>query len=443
MLSTKDNLDLSRIGPGTVMGNFMRQFWLPACAGRELEIDAAPMRLMLMGEKLIAFRDSQGRVGVLDHRCPHRCASLFFGRNEESGIRCAYHGWKFDVEGNCLEMPNVPDKFDFSPRVKAKAYSVRERNGLIYVYMGDYAGDPANLPPLPEIDALMLPEDEVDIFLMQRECNWLQSAEGDIDTSHFGFLHLGLVGDDDVDHDNIHAASVLDRAPEYFCKDAQWGTLYCAFRPAPQPGMTHYRFSHFQYPFFTLFPDGTFEDNMVVTANVPMDDEHTMVVVVTWKKRSEALRRRKDGSPIPGLEIDAAGTGVPMLPNTADWFGRFRGERSASNDFLIDRVAQKHDNWSGIETVVGQDQAMVESMGPIVERELEHLAPSDMMVARTRRALLKSARIFAESGSLPAVRDDAALSRNVRSGTFLAPKNLDWVAAYKDRMAAMTTVEQV
>ncbi|PTQ75293.1 Rieske 2Fe-2S domain-containing protein [Celeribacter persicus] len=436
MLSTKDNQDLSLIGPGTLMGNFMRQFWIPACASRELEPDAAPMRLMLMGEKLVAFRDSEGRVGVLDHLCPHRCASLFFGRNEKSGLRCAYHGWKFDVEGNCLEMPNVPDKFDFSPKVKAKAYPVRERNGLVYVFMGD----PASIPPLPEIDALMLPENEVDIFLMQRECNWLQSAEGDIDTSHFGFLHLGLVDDEDVDHDNIHAASVLDRAPEYFCKDAQWGTTYCAFRPAPQDDMTHYRFSHFQFPFFTLFPDGTFEDNMVVTCNVPMDDTHTMVVVVTYKKREEALRTRKDGSAIPGLEIDAAGTGVPMIPNDAGWFGRFRGERRASNDYLIDRAAQKSDNWSGIETVVGQDQAMVESMGALVPREFEHMAPSDIMVARTRRRLLKAARAYAEKGVLPEVQTDVALSHNLRSGTFLAPKNLDWVAAYKEKVAEMQKV---
>lgn len=436
MLSTKDNQELSLIGPGTLMGNFMRQFWLPACASRELERDGAPLRLMLMGEKLIAFRDSEGRVGILDHRCPHRCASLFFGRNEEGGIRCAYHGWKFDVDGNCLEMPNIPDKFDFSPRVKAVSYPTRERNGLVYVYMGDIQ----DLPPLPEIDVLMLPEDEVDIFFMQRECNWLQSAEGDIDTSHFGFLHLGLVGDDDIDHQNIHAASVLNRAPEYFCKDTEWGTAYCAFRPAPQADMTHYRFSHFQYPFYTLFPDGSFEDNMVVTVSIPMDDFHTMNLTVTYRGRAAGLRVRKDGTPIPGLEIDAAGDGVPMRPNGPGWFDRFRAVRSASNDYLIDRTAQKHDNWTGIETVVGQDQAMVESMGGLVEREREHLAPSDIMVARTRRCLLKAARRFAETGILPPLRDNPALGRNVRSGTFLATRNLDWIAAYKEKLAMTRTV---
>ena len=195
----KDSEDLVRVGPGTAMGELMRHYWLPAAMSSELERDGAPMRLMLLGEKLIAFRDSAGRVGVMDHRCPHRCASLFLGRNEEGGIRCVYHGWKFDVDGNCLDMPNVPPHQDFKDKVKAKAYKAAERNGLVWVYMGERA----EAPPLPEIEATLLPESEVQITFVQRECNWLQALEGDIDTSHFGFLHVGSVEPSDVSRRTI------------------------------------------------------------------------------------------------------------------------------------------------------------------------------------------------------------------------------------------------
>src|SRR3954469_11152070 len=149
-----DGVDLTRVGPGTVMGEMMRQYWIPAAASSELTPDCDPMRLMLLGEQLIAFRDSSGRVGVLDHQCPHRCASLFLGRNEENGIRCVYHGWKFDAEGNCVDMPSVPPERDFKHLVKAKAYKAVERNGLIWVYMGERKA----APPLPQIEATLLPE---------------------------------------------------------------------------------------------------------------------------------------------------------------------------------------------------------------------------------------------------------------------------------------------
>ena len=187
MSKATDGHDLTRVGPGTVMGEMMRQYWIPAALSSELKPDGDPMRLMLLGEPLIAFRDSSGRVGVLDHQCPHRCASLFLGRNEENGIRCVYHGWKFDVEGRCLEMPNVPPPQDFKEKVRAKSYKVQERAGLIWVYMGARA----EAPPMPMLEALFVPEQDLNVSMLQRESNWLQGLEGDIDTSHFGFLHAG------------------------------------------------------------------------------------------------------------------------------------------------------------------------------------------------------------------------------------------------------------
>jgi len=175
MTTKVEGAELTRTGPGTAMGDLMRQYWIPAAASTELVCGAAPIRLVLLGEKLIAFRDSAGRVGVMDHRCPHRGASLFLGRNEEEGIRCIYHGWKYDVAGNCLEMPNLPHHQDFSRKVRAKAYRTVERAGLVWVYMGARAEAPA----LPAIEALDVPEDELGINLIQRDCNYLQALEGD------------------------------------------------------------------------------------------------------------------------------------------------------------------------------------------------------------------------------------------------------------------------
>ena len=187
MLSVEESTLLTRVGPGSTMGDFMRQYWIPAAKSSELVADGAPVRLMLLGEQLIAFRDSAGRVGVMDHRCPHRCASLFFGRNEEDGLRCVYHGWKYDVDGICLDMANVPPHQDFKDKVRAKAYPACERNGVVWTYMGPRK-EP---PPLPAIEAALMPVGKTAITFVQRECNWLQAIEGDIDTSHFGFLHAG------------------------------------------------------------------------------------------------------------------------------------------------------------------------------------------------------------------------------------------------------------
>src|SRR6202050_647154 len=153
MTTPSENEFLTRVGPGTPMGALLRQYWTPACLSSELVADGDPLRLALLGEKLIAFRDSAGRIGIFDHRCPHRCASLFFGRNEEGGLRCAYHGWKFDTAGNCLDMPNLPDGDEHRHKVTARVYKAAERNGLFYVYMGERA----EAPPLPEMEALVAP----------------------------------------------------------------------------------------------------------------------------------------------------------------------------------------------------------------------------------------------------------------------------------------------
>src|SRR4051812_48343048 len=180
MLSKEENELVCRVGPGTPMGNLMREYWLPAMLSSELpNPDSDPVRVMLLGERLIAFRDSDGKVGLLGDHCPHRGASLFFGRNEECGLRCVYHGWKFDVSGNCVDMPNEPPESNFKHKIQHTAYPCQDRGGIVWAYMGPRSTP----PPLPELEPNMLEPERIVVQAIQRECNWLQGLEGEIDTS--------------------------------------------------------------------------------------------------------------------------------------------------------------------------------------------------------------------------------------------------------------------
>jgi phthalate 4,5-dioxygenase len=414
---------LTRVGPGTPMGALMREYWIPAARSSEVVADGDPLRLMLLGEKLIAFRDTNGKVAVMDHRCPHRCASLFFGRNEEGGIRSVYHGWKFDTDGNCTDMANIPPHQDFKTKVKAKTYKVTERAGLIWVYMG--AREQA--PPFPMMEATLLPESEISILFVQRECNWLQALEGDIDTSHFSWLHVGSVKPEDVHHDSWMRFQVENRAPEFQVADTDWGTMYCAHRATGQ-GDTYWRFAHFGLPFWTWIPQGAFNDRVMARAWVPMDDTHTMFVSLNWTKASRSMALAS-GGPIPGA--------TPVLefqPPSTDWYGRYRPVQRAENDYLIDRDAQRNNIvYTGIDYIHMQDQAITESMGDIVDHGFEHLAPSDQMITRTRRRLLLAARALRDRGEVPPNVDDATMYQRIRSGERVSPLT-DWKAAYAEGM---------
>ena len=419
-MNKRDSEALTRVGPGTPMGELFRQYWLPAAMSSEIVADGPPVRLALLGERLILFRDSAGRVGVFDHRCPHRGASLFLGRNEEGGLRCVYHGWKFDVAGSCLDMPSVPAHQDFRGKVRAKAYSARERNGLVWVYMGARA-EP---PPLPAIEATLLPESDVQIFFAQRECNWLQALEGDIDTSHFGFLHAGGVDPATLPADNLVRYTITNRAPEYHVADTPWGTLYGAYRPA-DARQTYWRFASFLFPFWTLIPQGPFE-RVHARGWVPLDDTHTMFVSIAWKHLAQPLAARGNSRVIPG-----SAAVLQYLPNGTGWFDRWRLAGNAGNNWLIDREAQKSGGvFTGIAGIYAQDQAVTESMGGIVDHAFEHLGPGDRMITRTRRRLLAAVRAFAKDSTLPPGVDDPEICAAVRSGDFLAEAGIPWREAY-------------
>jgi phenylpropionate dioxygenase-like ring-hydroxylating dioxygenase large terminal subunit len=366
----------------------------------------------------------------MDHRCPHRCASLFLGRNEEEGIRCIYHGWKFDVAGNCVDMPSLPPP-GFKEKVKAKAYKVVERAGVVWVYMGTRA----EAPPLPAFEILDIPEDEVRVSFIQRDCNYLQALEGEIDTSHFGFLHAGHVDVDDLSEDEPVRNTVINRAPEYHLADTEWGTQYAGYRDVGA-GQTYWRFGNFLFPFWTQAPNGEFGTHMHARGWVPLDDEHTMFVFLWWKKAVHAgslpQPAFKDGRPIGGT-----GRGNKMLPNTTDWLGRWRMAANASNDWGIDRDAQQTNRiYSGIDGIHLQDQAITESMGPIADHAFEHLAPSDQMITRTRRRLLMAARALREKSTVPPGVDNPEVYRGARSGYLVSPDSSPWREFYAKQFAA-------
>jgi phthalate 4,5-dioxygenase len=425
-MRSRDSEDLTRVGPGTVMGGLIREYWLPAAMSSEIVADGAPVRLMLLGEQLIAFRDTSGRVGVMDHRCPHRCASLFLGRNEENGIRCVYHGWKYDVAGNCVDTPNLADP-DFKNRIKAKAYQTVERNGLVWVYMGERE----QAPPLPQIEATLLPESEVTISFVQRECNWLQALEGDIDTSHFGFLHAGGIDPADVPEDSLFRFTVTNRAPDYHVADTPAGTMYAAYRAAA-PDKTYWRFANFMMPFWTQTPQGKFAAHLHNRAWVPMDDHHTMFISLMWRQHPPSVGANRRGEMMPGFARR-----FDYLPNETGWYGRWRIRGREQNDWLVDREAQKTGgSYTGIDGIHAQDQAVTESMGPITDHLFETLSPSDRMIMATRRRLLRAARALAKDGTTPPGVDDPDIMYPVRSGDFVTEARLGWREAYDREMRA-------
>jgi phthalate 4,5-dioxygenase len=415
MLTREENDALCRVGPGTLMGNLMREYWVPALLSSEVPApDSDPLRVLILGEQLIAFRDSSGQVGLIQNNCPHRGASLFFSRNEESGLRCVYHGWKFGVDGTCVDMPNEPAESDFRTKVRATAYPCRERGGIVWAYLGSRSTP----PPLPSFEGNMLPDGEWQVTAIQRECNWFQGLEGDIDTSHFSFLHAGSMDVTTQQPGTFSYYMLADRAPRYSVVDTDFGTMYGAYRDTDD-GRRYWRVANFLFPFWTMPPQGVLGHKITARGWVPMDDTHTMFYMA-----GPTIRRSGGGGPMNRLQ-----------PNTTDWLGRFRMTANSRNDYLIDREKQRHnagmDDFTGIQGIHLQDQAITESEGPIYDRSGEHLASSDMMIIRVRRRLLMAAHALVEQGLTPPGVDDPDVFAARAGGVFL-PADAEWLEATED-----------
>jgi nitrite reductase/ring-hydroxylating ferredoxin subunit len=440
MLSPDDNDVLTQVGPGTPMGNLMRQYWLPALISSELPSpDCPPIRLRLLGENLIAFRVTSGAVGLIANSCPHRGASLFFGRNEEEGLRCVYHGWKFDVDGNCVDMPSEPAESNFKSKVKATTYVAKERHGVIWAYLGPRETP----PPLPDIESNMVEGSRASKTM--RDCNYMQALEGDIDTVHAAFLHRGASKPEDAGEGSLQYYELKTREPKFSVLDTDYGTAYGAYRPATDD--TYYwRLAYFLFPFYTMIPTGVLGEEVRIRPWVPIDDGHTMVWSIGsprvpsateagfYGKAYQRATARDTGGTRRGAGAGGAG-GNEYLPDTSDWMGKFRLVGRRENDYLIDREAQASMvSFTGINGGVNgvflEDQAVTESMGQIYVRHQEHLGTSDSMIIRTRRRLINAARAFAE-GVVPPGVDNPEVYRQ-RSGGVLLPRGVDWWEGTKD-----------
>jgi phthalate 4,5-dioxygenase oxygenase subunit len=357
MLSTADNLLLTSTGPGTPMGELFRRFWLPALQVSELpEPDCPPIRFRILGEDLVAFRDSAGKVAFFDQACPHRGASLFFGRNEEEGLRCVYHGWKFDVTGACVDMPSEPAESNFKSKVRVHAYPGAEHGGLIWIYMG-----PAEKqPPLPRYHFTRFPSETRRYYKWMQESNWVQGLEGNIDTAHIGFLHRTL--------DTMGAQRIAGNfaAPRLQLFETEFGFVYGG-RREQEDGQYYWRVTPFVLPTFTSIPNPVWGGGGLFV--IPRDD-----VTSWWITVSE---------PVPAY---ATVPYVELIPGT------WRQTRNKDNDYGIDREMQRTYNYTGMVTNRVQDAAVTESMGPVYDRSREHLGTSDMAVIFMRRYLLRLAR---------------------------------------------------
>jgi phenylpropionate dioxygenase-like ring-hydroxylating dioxygenase large terminal subunit len=368
MLNAADNELLTRTGPRTPTGTYLRRFWQPALLPAELPTpDCAPVRFRLMSEDLVAFRDTSGRVGFLAAKCPHRRASLFWGRNEEDGLRCVYHGWKFDVNGNCVDMPSEPDASHFKDKVHALAYPARERGGIIWIYMG-----PAHLmPEFPDYDWCLPPNDpNQQVHKWRQESNYLQGLEGNLDSAHVSFLHRWFGRMLDI---------LVSGAPKLTAMETDFGFVYGARRPA-EDGAYHWRVTPFVMPGYTVIPNRWGPGAGFFT--IPMDDHHSW-----WF----TIQRSAPVDPGPPRDVY-----VDLIPGT------FTMTHNITNDLLIDRDQQVHVNYTGLPTNRVQDAAISESMGSIVDRPEEHLGTSDIAIIFMRRMLLRAVRDLA-NGIEPAI----------------------------------------
>jgi nitrite reductase/ring-hydroxylating ferredoxin subunit len=442
MLSRQDNELLCRVGPGTPMGKVLREYWTPILLTSELPSpDGPPMRVRVFGENLVAFRDSNGKVGLVVENCPHRGASLFFGRNEEEGLRCVYHGWKFNAEGACVDMPNEPPESNFKHKVRVGAYPCRERNGTIWAYLGSL--DPA--PPLPDFEWNLVPERQQYISKRWQSTSFAQAFEGGIDSSHSGFLHSPVSShragsaDDHEKNPELQARGgsrgmiykAKDKHPRFETVNTDFGVLIGARRNAEE-GNYYWRINIFLMPFYTMAPPYGPDPTLNCSIWVPIDDENTMRWSCTWHPTRE----------ITDEEIAAfrSGNGIhsgpqQLLPPTSAAGGAWRPIPSMANDFLMDRAVQRTVQFSGIPYTWNQDAAMQESMGPIIDRTKEHLGSSDAGVIQARRRLLNAAKALETEGVAPPGSVDPSVF-SVRPAAVVLPAETFWVEGAKAHLTA-------
>ena len=422
MLMPEDNATLTQVSRGTPMGEMMRRYWVPALLSWELpEPDCPPVEVRLLGENLVAFRQTDGRVGIVDERCAHRGASLFWGRNEEQGIRCVYHGWKFNLEGQCVDMPSEPEATNFKDKVTIRAYPAMETGGVVWAYMGPRDRQ----PPPPLFEWTQAPETHRGLSKVFQESNWLQALEGGIDTVHSNFLHYGRPAATDT---GMQVGSTRQRATG-FSKAAlvevmptDYGYSYAGLRALPDGGY-FVRGYHWVMPWYQLRGYSIDTPKPKVNGHmwVPVDDEHTMVYNWTYTYGSEPLSEDER-----------------LLVGTGNQFGvdinvedGFRSVRNRRNRYMIDRMVQKTRTFTGIEGTNTQDRAVQESMGNVVDRTYERLGTTDRAIITARRMLLQAVKHVEAGGDPPGALQDLNRLRAVEQ---VIGQDESWWEAMRPRL---------
>lgn len=408
---------LVRTGAGTAMGQLMRRYWVPVLGSAEIaEPDGPQVRVQIMGEKLLAFRDSQGQVGLIDEFCAHRGVSLFFGRNEECGIRCAYHGLKFNRDGICVDVPSAPQ---VAERMRIKAYPCIERGGIVWAYMGP----PGKRPAPPELEWCTLPDSHIYVSRRLQQCNYLQAMEGGIDTAHVSYVHRYS-----VDIDPMHQGA---RAIDYIKADGNvifdieqnpFGlTLYG--RRNGEADSYYWRITQWIFPWFTLIPPFG-EHALGGHVWVPVDDENCWAWSINFHPDKPLSADER--------ELMQAGHGIHVVYEQGQGAVPWRPKANKDNDYLMDRQAQKEKRaYSGVFGISEQDASLQESMGAVQDRTRELLLPTDKAIVMARRMLLEAALGLDKDQEPPAL--DASCQR-VRAAGVLLPRELDPKPWAKDKI---------
>jgi phenylpropionate dioxygenase-like ring-hydroxylating dioxygenase large terminal subunit len=423
----------------------MRRYWVPALLAWEVaEADSPPVTIKLLGEELVAFRQTDGKVGIVGARCAHRRAHLFWGRNEENGIRCVYHGWKFDCEGRCVDMPSEPEESNFKDKVRIPAYQTYEIGGVIWAYMGPPEKKPA--PPL--FDWAVMPPTHRGMSKVWQQCNWLQAYEGGVDTAHVNYLHSGRPPTA-RQYDENDSPEVRVRAPEVEVMPTDYGYIYAGVRRLPDEGRKHVRLYHWVMPWTQIRNGG---DSPYVNGHmwVPIDDYNTMVynwvILPPGEREQRASAEQQRGSPRSvefGSDTPIWFRDARMRIGSGNEFGddvdvtkNFLSVRNADNRYMIDRDLQRTTTYSGITGVNTQDRAVQESMGEIADRTLERLGTTDRAIIHARRALLKAIRTVQDGGDPPGV---APSYYRVRPTVKVMPLEANW---YDEMKATISRPEE-
>ncbi len=419
MLSVHENEVVTRVGAGTPMGELMRRYWQPVLLSRELpEPDCPPVRVRILGEELVAYRSTSGRVGLLDEWCAHRRTSLWLGRNEEEGLRCVFHGWKYDATGQCVDMPNELPQFDFKEKVQIKAYPTQELGSVIWAYLGPED----QKPPPPSFEWTRQPETHLHVSKGRQECNWLQAMEGGLDSIHTSFLHRRFSGS----RAGLGGLRAQATAAKLEVHNTPYGYTYASIRPLDDGENNYVRTYHYVMPHHQIraiqehTPAGSMKKFKIAGHMwVPIDDENCMVW--NWYYSLD--------NPLEDEERDESFWGNG--PKFFDSENGFRSYLNRGNDWGIDRKVQKNETFTGIEGVNQQDRAVQEAMGPIVDRSKELLSQTDKAIVAARRLLLAGVKTVEDGGS-PLGADDSYY--DIRAIESVLPPDTQWLEALKDQM---------